>query len=349
MRRLSITSWTFYSLVLLGFFALVPLHLLQSWWWTGLPIEALSDWLICEARLDVALPLRVTLAFPLLAVVLAARPLIKHLLRTYRRISWWDIGDKQRGGLITWEDVLTLASLEKEDDPANKAEEISNQDKVLRPMSVLQLAYWGAMSLSSGLACGLALDLLLFPKVPNLIYWVSEEKQTAGALAAASGNLTAYLALIAAVTSIFFTFRQLRSKVRSEARQKWLQKTRKLMARVIAQLIKLKAYQHTFDRQLHEDRLHLELMLNPSEKDHKLLGLLIRAYLGVKIEGDQFVWAEIEKELKRRPQPESICKLCAIVERREVLPGERTDAISFIVKLSHVVLKREWEQVRHIR
>lgn len=91
--------------------------------------------------------------------------------------------------------------------------------------------------------------------------------------------------------------------------------------------------------------MELELYLNPSEKDHRLLMLIIRAFVisEVKIAIDNNLQEFTKNELAAMPKV-----LKNIIMDREV-PTEKDDengAISYIVKLSHVILKREWERVR---
>lgn len=53
-------------------------------------------------------------------------------------------------------------------------------------------------------------------------------------LVGASSNLTAYLALLASVITIVFTYGQLRARVRADSRQQWIIQAHTLLAETLA-------------------------------------------------------------------------------------------------------------------
>ena len=96
-----------------------------------------------------------------------------------------------------------------------------------------------------------------------------------------SANLTAFLALLAAAVSIYFTHRQLQAKVKADSRQAWIDKLRARIARTIslADMVRYandKSCSDDIHQKMFESRLEMELMLNPSEKDHRMLMFLVQ-------------------------------------------------------------------------
>ena len=87
------------------------------------------------------------------------------------------------------------------------------------------LALWGLIL--SGL------DLAFDPR-PRDFMLVPRDRQISPGLAAVIGNPTAYLALLAAVVTIIFTYYQLRAKVRADSRQQWIIRARELVGQVVA-------------------------------------------------------------------------------------------------------------------
>lgn len=96
--------------------------------------------------------------------------------------------------------------------------------------------------------------------------------------------------------------------------------------------------------QLNPLRLELELMLNPSEKDHRLLLYLIQSFSAWRTprivpQDARILIASIESGTR---DPALRPKWKKIIETQD-----RADLVSYILRLSHVVLKREWERVKH--
>ncbi len=224
---------------------------------------------------------------------------------------------------------------------------------------------------------GLLIEAITFvasgPIIPRMV--PKESTDTDGF----SANLTALLALIAAVTSIYFTYRQLQAKVRASSRQAWIDKLRSHIARFIA--LADSAHSSVRNRACSHDpsefttcRIEMELMLNPSEKDHRLL-----MYLGLRLAffrlGESKFQSihdvrNIRKAIgivettpcEKHKEIDEICEDCKKFKHWESweplfkkIPSraahaeyksEYSDLIGYTLRLTHVLLKREWEQVK---
>jgi hypothetical protein len=221
------------------------------------------------------------------------------------------------------------------------------------------------------------LDLTYDPR-PRDFMLVPNDRAIAPGLAAVIGNPTAYLALLAAIVTIIFTYYQLRAKVRADSRQQWIIRARELLGQVVALT---DAYRdlsvdcggrdaEEMWNKMNPLRLELELMLNPSEKDHRLLLHLIQRFasrgrnLGA-IQDAKILRQSIAKALKPDgPKPDRRWDAVTDSTEREELVSDilresvwnpiinaegREAQVSYILRLSHVVLKREWERVKHTR
>lgn len=358
--------------------AFLTVKLLLHWKsieWSLLPAVRQTAKLALD--LSVAPLYRLVLAVTLVALVVWGSGRLKAAISQWFLKKWWDIGNAKPGGELAWADVFELASLASKHDPIAladpKVHDHPDVDQGATELGVREAATGAArlmlaVLIALGGCLALAIDYLLFPRVPALIFFDPALKVPAqsgfevGHLIAASGNLTAYLALIAAVISIYFTYHQLRAKVRADSRQAWINEVRQTLSHIVVGISNL-FQDGRLDRAefeaLNRRRLHLELMLNPAEKDHRLLTLLIRACIipDVSIEGDKHVREQILKDpvLHRRlhgPSTEESTSqklLWRLVAGKCRAQAHGNDTISYIVKLSHVVLKREWERVRHTR
>ncbi len=123
---------------------------------------------------------------------------------------------------------------------------------------------------------------------------------------------------------------------------------------------------HTYWKSVKDDykksMFRLELLINPSEKEHRTLLALIRRggihYSGQKWGGmitkiDDHLLCKVFCEKKENIQPCSRggCKQSPSVKDSQLCSNciARRDNISYIIRLSNLVLKREWEQVKYIR
>jgi hypothetical protein len=276
--------------------------------------------------------------------------------------QWWNIG--QNGESPSWDDVLRMTLGRDDDDPIRFKRNKGVDSAILRASLgyfLVGCLLWESFTV---LASG--------PLTPRLI---SATKPCCTKIAniqtldlELNANLTALLALIAAAVSIYFTHRQLQAKVKADSRQAWIDKLRGNIAHFIAladakfenrecgQLRRKRA------REFNRCRIEMELMLNPSEKDHRLL-----SYLGLKLAffgkgNDEFQRIEDVRNLEAAIRNDP-----CYTDRKDDwdkliggLPGvnassaadrdtEFSDLIGYAIRLSHVVLKREWEMVKATR
>lgn len=263
------------------------------------------------------------------------------LIVVWRRVdarhwtTWWDPAARPDGG-ISWNDVRCLVL----DDPLKHVPRLRRVYFLGRiPFYVLGIALF----LTFG---RFILALADKPWLPDFLRGEAKGGEAFGTLTKPGQNLTAYVALLVAGLTILFTYLQLRAKVRADNRQAWIDRARSHLGTVtsLGSLHSYVAQPKVYELWLKFAplRLELELMLNSSEKDHRLLEFLLHE-LAVLREGgepidDTTYLKEVVQEASGLPFD-------------EWLPGceERVQLITYILRLSHVVLKREWERVKHTR
>jgi hypothetical protein len=254
--------------------------------------------------------------------------------------TWWDPSTERADGPINWNDVLRMAIGAEAGDALTSREHLRR--KRLRRMVIPY-----ALCLSATLFAGaMIVDGLLVWRLPSFFGSLSEQPANLlEATANVSGNLTAYLALLAAAISIVFTFRQLRAKVRADNRQAWIDRARRLLSE-LAQKPRTPTDPRSADR-LSRFRIELELMLNPSEEDHRLLIYLVQR-LHVPSHVDTIAGARTLIEVVREDVAvgSSMEAVTWLGSLEKADPGQ---LVGYVVRLSHVVLKREWERVKHTR
>lgn len=186
-------------------------------------------------------------------------------------------------------------------------------------------------------------------------------------------DLTALLALTAAAVSIYFTYRQLQAKVKADSRQAWINALRANIAQTIAlaDAVRYRTNDAGIDktrRKLIAARLETELMLNPSEKDHRLLMYLIQkmAFFGKdaskKDKDEPVIFEGIDDVINIRRSIRSSSNYNASDWADILLPippinranrakrkKSYSDLVGYTMRLAHVVLKREWERVKATR
>ena len=275
----------------------------------------------------------------------------RHLADFFKRTcftSWWDPADVPDGDL-NWENLKRL--VEPDDDPMVNRGSLRTATTLIflcRLMVILGLMF----------LCGrVAAAALAHPKIPVFLKLSGNNRIPADALMNLSGNLTAFLALTAAVASIWFANSQLRSKVRADNRQEWLANARTLLGEVVAlareHAVADGSARAAINELLDPKRLRFELMLNPREKDHRLLMHLLRrlAFLhephrAEEADGGTFL--------------QVIGKHCIVSAadangprelkwKRVVDCDEPAQLTTYVMRLGHVVLKREWERVKATR
>lgn len=180
---------------------------------------------------------------------------------------------------------------------------------------------------------------------------------------ALSGNLTAFLALIAALASIYFTYRQLQAKIKADSRQAWLDKLRDNISRFIALADAIHYNQcgkepEKARQKMTAARMKMELMLNPSEKDLRLLMFLSIKLVFFEFGEEEFQMVQdvnnVRKDIKRQQgyKEKDWSPIIGAIPpkwRHSEYEREYSDLIGYLLRLSHVVLKREWERVKRTR
>ncbi|GAA0308933.1 hypothetical protein GCM10009087_18700 [Sphingomonas oligophenolica] len=265
--------------------------------------------------------------------------------------SWWQPASASDVSDLSWDDVYKLVAFDRKLDP------LGVEARVRWKWWILALPIQISFQLA---LCSVALslfDLLQNPRPRAFLLEGSSvmgDKALAKPLAAVIANPAAYLVLVVGLATIFFTLRQIRAKVRADSRQAWILKARELLGEVIASVDAHKIALAANDakkaeklwNKLNPKRLELELMLNPSEKDHRLLMYLIQHFSVWRTPGVAAQDAEILKEIiaETTPEPKRLLEWHGIL-----LTPDRSALVSYILRLSHVVLKREWERVKRIQ
>lgn len=319
-----------------------------------------SAWRFLEKPTDVSLP-RFAAALALIGAWIIAALKIQAEIGLPKAV-WWNLGGKSSP---SWEDVRAMTL----NCPAN--------DPVICKPSRNRLMRIGTGAVGHFILVALLIEGLIFladgPVLPKLL---TEITTTPPQLAdprypihhidlQLNANLTALLALIAAAISIYFTHRQLQAKVKADSRQAWLDKLRGEIARFIALADTIHDDPDaenvaTLRKKMAASRLEMELMLNPSEKDHRLL-----MFLSIKLAfhlWDDELFRKVHDvqnlvhaiETDPAGYVESDWKeLLGPIPDKSVDSTERSQAFSnlvgYVMRLSHVVLKREWERVKHTR
>ncbi|WP_157132697.1 hypothetical protein [Novosphingobium nitrogenifigens] len=256
--------------------------------------------------------------------------------------SWWNLSSKIDDP--TWRDVLDMTLGELKCDP------ISYVNKSRKPSIGIDLIV--VFALIATFSAAFETQALLSTKRIVALF-----NTTAMAGLKFADNLTAFLALVAAIASIYFTHRQLQAKVKADSRQAWIEKLRGNIARFVALADVAFQYPHKDRMELTFCRMEMELMLNPSEKDHRLL-----MYLTIKLaffnwSNADFMKVDDVKNLLKELEPH---RSNAVEQWSEILSPipnifDRTredqygKLIGYVMRLSHVVLKREWERVKATR
>ncbi|WP_156884252.1 hypothetical protein V3I01_06275 [Sphingomonas sp. gentR] len=268
--------------------------------------------------------------------------------------TWWDPA-KTADGNLDWDHLLLL--VQPVTDP------IDNFGMV-RPRAIFSQGIVVVLGGAALFACArIAADWLALPELPAFLTLGGNKRLDLDALINLSGNLTAFLALAAAAASIWFANDQLRAKVRADNRQEWLASARTLLGEVVA-LAREHATadvksREAFNRELDPRRLRFELMLNPREKDHRLLMHLLRRLAFIHeptraetADGGAF-WTVLMSHCARRSVELGECddgvKYYEAVWKPIVECTDPGSLTTYVMRLGHVVLKREWERVKAAR
>lgn len=276
--------------------------------------------------------------------------------KSHTKPRWWDVGSKQ--GHPDWEDVRRMAMGATPDDPV----------QYVRINLRVGFFFATFCLIASYLVLGCTTIVGLISIAENRVPPPSSMLVTIkGFFNGLNADLTAFLALIAAATSIYFTFRQLRAKVKADSRQAWIDKLRSRISRTIAFADAVRYRRNNKDidnirKELIDARLEMELMLNPSEKDHRLLMYLIQklAFFGKDIESDMDDGFEkiedvinIRRSIRKCHKHDEGRWKSILTPIPDITDTDRSkvysDLVGYTIRLAHIVLKREWEHVKATR
>jgi hypothetical protein len=306
--------------------------------------------------------LRLAVAVMLLGISIAA---FLHLRRSIAlpKPYWWNLGGTPDDP--SWDDVRRMTLGDVNDDPVVYQPEGKYLNRAAKAVA-------GNVVIGALLIEGLSF-IVAGPILPRLISdaQTNDPKFSDAKLGfhtvnlALNANLTAFLALIAAAISIYFTHRQLQAKVKADSRQAWLDKLRGQISRFIAFADDIhygskEKKRSAVQTNLTAARLEMELMLNPSEKDHRLLMFLCIKLAFFEWGNKEFNKIHDVRNLKdtieRNPSgynEEDWRKLLGAIPDRISEKDAHEDAygdlIGYLMRLSHVVLKREWQRVKQTR
>lgn len=299
-----------------------------------------------------------------LLLIYAAR---KYYDRVYYT-SWWDPSDKAPGKPFGWNDVSKIIHI------AN----ITSCPKLACPPTLSPCDEPGCPIKEIRYTCskdkGNDFDPVWYIKKPRQYVWGEciRDVLVIGLVTAAFTGIIFFIfadfrflkpilqelaipgSILAAIGGGIMAVLQLSANVRSKNRQEWIDELRALLSEIMDVFMRFPgdhiselpggAYRTAMGtkkaeifRELNSKRIKLEMMLNPSEKEHRTLMMLIRVALGIKIPNvDALVIRalNIEAEIKAD-------------NARERDDSSHVDLVSMIFRLSHVVLKREWERVKY--
>jgi len=291
--------------------------------------------------------------------------LIRNSWKSYKEAaqqSWWNIADNAE--CPTWDDIRCMVVGELK---PKVAEPLAFEDQKPIPSRPFRWKPWFKLLAEwMILGCGLFLGLAVIAD-PTALPWFTDGSGHSEFL---TKIISSPLPLFVASASAFFAFRQMQAQQKAKSRQEWLDKLRARMATTIALAEEYKdcltrphewawlrgeeeengKRRAKLRHELTDARLELELFLNPSEKDHRLLMYLVQRLAmwdsgkGAEIEDQRFLIDSIKRESKYvctcRPYPTDMA-WCKIVHHEDF-----SQTVSYAMRLSHVILKREWERVK---
>lgn len=302
--------------------------------------------------------------------VLLSRAARKHYERVYFT-SWWDPSDKAPGNPLSWKNVKeiiqirTITAIPPQSNGAGKRHhldgneidllDVCNAEKIDYCFSedatfdndpvwykrkprhrVLGECVRDVVAIGLVVAAFMAAAFLVLADFQFLKPILKEISIPGAVLTAIGGGIMAVLRLSA--------------NVRSKNRQEWINEIRNLLGEIIDGIGRYRSREITHNpyrtyqggpqteqakifRDLNSKRIKLEMMLNPSEIEHRALMMLIRTAFGMNVPNvDAFSIACLQLQDDLRCYSGG---------------GDEKDLISKIIRLSHVVLKREWERVKY--
>ena len=228
--------------------------------------------------------------------------------------KWWDLSDRKINGRLDWNSVNKLA----DDDPSD--------DDVCRPK--WRTISWLVLALEMA---GLFLLSSMWISILFLIVKYGEKlhPQDIQQIGMGIGGVGVFLGFI----GVIYTGR---IAVRSVNRQSWINNLRDILSDLIHNIPSSVADKGTLSRAKQYAGpliFKVELLLNPSEPDHRALIALVRHFYRIPDIG-------IDETARKKLG----------LSNEELLNKEKFDhQKSRLIRLSNAILKREWEQVKHVR
>ncbi len=249
---------------------------------------------------------------------LAGIAIVVFMYRYLRRVHfthWWDLSEKRLNGPLEWEAVRQLMQT----DPTSHSE-------ALRLCSIVEITkeFVVIVLIINIWICGLR---LIWRYQAHII---AQHQFTSASLVI--GGVGAFMAF----AGVLYTSRV---NVRSANRQAWINELRDTLSRLLHYLPdETDDERHIKEAQDlgKELRAKVELLLNPSERDHRALMVLVR-YL-YRFPSVLTVDAETRRNLGLDIDGAELRNQDRFKERK-----------SELIRLINAVLKREWEQVKHIQ
>ena len=156
------------------------------------------------------------------------------------------------------------------------------------------------------------------------------------------------LALVVSVATIFYN---IRLKSRTENRQAWINSIRTEISALIAAFPPPQASDRMIDAaflEIQQNLTKLELYLNPSERVHRGFMAVVRFMYGFEgIDVDEEAGKQLRIPKTRRPRRNQDTE-----SARQDTESARVEWLKWktkSIRLANVLLKREWEQVKHIK
>ncbi|MCF3629923.1 hypothetical protein RJ527_01590 [Thalassospiraceae bacterium LMO-SO8] len=259
----------------------------------------------------------------LVALAVLAGIYLNRYAKFVHRTTWWDPSEKGPFEKLDWPDVVTLMN----EDPAC----YSPKERCYRFCSQRMMVL-GLYAL--GIIWGVASFFLIHSKMNNLTV-------------AKLGDLGTFFVGISVVIGVAGFLIRTRIDTRSRNRQEWIDQIRGCLSGLFFHMPEAWRYadrkddlglfvlKPIEDAQAYylEHHGELELLLNPSECEHRaLLSLLRYMYLLDMIGIDEVAYKELD-----------LNQYCRFDKYKWI------DLKSKAVRLSNAVLKREWEQIKHVR
>ena len=240
---------------------------------------------------------------------------VRRLERVYRT-KWYDLAKEGPNEDMPWRDIATVMKT----DPLNSSTPVTSWRFPWKYICWDVLGIFTLVVLSSSV-------VFLLCKKDDVV-----------------GLLGALVALPAIVGTFFTVLYQVRLKARSANRQEWINTIRKEIELLIVKFPPPDASNRRVDEIYLDIQKHLvalELYLNPSEKMHRALLAVLRFMYGASNE-----WVDTD----------ALNSLCIPSTRQTWRNQDYGDAKSDwlkwrlrAIRLSNALLKREWEQVKHVR